>query len=66
MLCGEFHNYNYKNQLQIKTINNEGLNSPSLVASATAFKVEQKAVAHYTYEDIREQELKCKADRKRE
>ena len=34
------------------------------VASATV--VEQKSAVHYTYEDIREQELKCKADRNRE
>ena len=35
-----------------------------LVAIASAATVEQKGT--YTYEDIREQELKCKADRNRE
>ena len=38
----------------------------ALVASASAASVEQKSVSFYTYEDIREQELKCKADRNRE
>ena len=38
----------------------------ALVAAASAASVEQKSVVHYTYEDIREQELKCKADRNRE
>ena len=38
----------------------------ALVASASAATVEQKNAARYTYEDIREQELKCKADRNRE
>jgi len=38
----------------------------ALIASASAVQVEQKSVTHYTYEDIREQELKCKADRNRE
>jgi hypothetical protein len=38
----------------------------ALIASVSAFQVEQKSVVHYTYEDIREQELKCKADRNRE
>ena len=38
----------------------------ALVAAASAASVEQKSIAHYTYEDIREQELKCKADRNRE
>ena len=34
----------------------------ALLAAAVAVKVD----THYTYEDIREQELKCKADRNRE
>ena len=38
----------------------------ALVAAVSASIVEQKSVASYTYEDIREQELKCKADRNRE
>ena len=38
----------------------------ALVATASAASVEQKSVQTYTYEDIREQELKCKADRNRE
>ena len=38
----------------------------ALVAAVSASTVEQKSVASYTYEDIREQELKCKADRNRE
>ena len=38
----------------------------ALIAAVSAASVEQKSVAHYTYEDIREQELKCKADRNRE
>ena len=38
----------------------------ALFAAASAHKVEQKSTAAYTYEDIREQELKCKADRNRE
>ena len=38
----------------------------ALVAVASAGAVEQKSVTHYTYEDIRNQELKCKADRNRE
>jgi len=42
------------------------LNFAALIASVSAFQVEQKSVVHYTYEDIREQELKCKADRNRE
>ena len=37
-----------------------------LVASASATTIEQKSAHKYTYEDIREQELKCKADRNRE
>ena len=38
----------------------------ALVALASGNAVEQKSAQHYTYEDIREQELKCKADRNRE
>ena len=38
----------------------------ALVATASAVQVEQKSTERYTYEDIREQELKCKADRNRE
>ena len=36
------------------------------IASTQAASVEQKTAHRYTYEDIREQELKCKADRNRE
>ena len=36
------------------------------IASTNAVSVEQHSVHRYTYEDIREQELKCKADRNRE
>ena len=36
------------------------------IAAVSAVSVEQKNAAAYTYEDIREQELKCKADRNRE
>ena len=36
------------------------------VATTNAASVEQKSASRYTYEDIREQELKCKADRNRE
>ena len=39
----------------------------ALVAiGAQATTVDQKSAQLYTYEDIREQELKCKADRNRE
>ena len=38
----------------------------ALVATASAGAIEQKNAVSYTYEDIREQELKCKADRNRE
>ena len=38
----------------------------ALIATASAGSIEQKNAASYTYEDIREQELKCKADRNRE
>ena len=38
----------------------------ALIAAVSATSVEQKSVINYTYEDIREQELKCKADRNRE
>ena len=38
----------------------------ALVATVSAVQVEQKSAERYTYEDIREQELKCKADRNRE
>ena len=38
----------------------------ALVATVSAVQVEQKSTERYTYEDIREQELKCKADRNRE
>ena len=38
----------------------------ALVALASGNAIEQKSVQQYTYEDIREQELKCKADRNRE
>ena len=38
----------------------------ALVALAAGNSVEQKSAQQYTYEDIREQELKCKADRNRE
>ena len=38
----------------------------ALVAVASAGSIEQKSAVAYTYEDIREQELKCKADRNRE
>ena len=37
----------------------------SLAVAIQAAAVEQKAATLYTYEDIREQELKCKADRNR-
>ena len=35
-------------------------------AVAQATTISQKSAHKYTYEDIREQELKCKADRNRE
>ena len=38
----------------------------ALVATASAATIESKSAQRYTYEDIREQELKCKADRNRE
>ena len=38
----------------------------ALVALTSAVQVDQKSTERYTYEDIREQELKCKADRNRE
>ena len=38
----------------------------AFVALTSAATVEQKESTLYTYEDIREQELKCKADRNRE
>ena len=38
----------------------------ALIATASATTVVQKEAQSYTYEDIREQELKCKADRNRE
>ena len=38
----------------------------ALIATASAGAIEQKNAVAYTYEDIREQELKCKADRNRE
>ena len=38
----------------------------ALAITTQAVSVEQKSVAGYSYEDIREQELKCKADRNRE
>ena len=37
-----------------------------VAAVVSAGSVEQKQAVQYTYEDIREQELKCKADRNRE
>ena len=37
-----------------------------LLAAVSASSIEQKSIASYTYEDVREQELKCKADRNRE
>ena len=36
------------------------------VATTQAGAIGQKSAVGYTYEDIREQELKCKADRNRE
>ena len=36
----------------------------AVLATVSASSVQQRSV--YTYEDIREQELKCKADRNRE
>ena len=36
----------------------------ALIAAVSATRIQSNA--HYTYEDIREQELKCKADRNRE
>ena len=36
------------------------------LAAVSASVVDQKNAVSYTYEDIREQELKCKADRNRE
>ena len=36
----------------------------ALIAAVSASRIQN--TAHYTYEDIREQELKCKADRNRE
>ena len=38
----------------------------ALVATTSAVTLTQKEAMRYTYEDIREQELKCKADRNRE
>ena len=38
----------------------------ALLAVAQAGSIGQKSAALYSYEDIREQELKCKADRNRE
>ena len=38
----------------------------ALVAIATTEAVSVESAQTYTYEDIREQELKCKADRNRE
>ena len=38
----------------------------ALIATSQAASIEQKSAQSYTYEDIREQELKCKADRNRE
>jgi len=38
----------------------------ALITFASATTIEQKGAISYTYEDIREQELKCKADRNRE
>ena len=38
----------------------------AIAALAGASAIDQKSAAGYTYEDIREQELKCKADRNRE
>ena len=37
-----------------------------LVAAVSATTIDQQTASLYTYEDIREQELKCKADRNRE
>ena len=36
------------------------------LAIAATSAISQKSAHKYTYEDIREQELKCKADRNRE
>ena len=36
------------------------------IATSEAVTVERKSAQGYSYEDIREQELKCKADRNRE
>ena len=36
------------------------------LAAASAVTLGQHSASGYTYEDIREQELKCKADRNRE
>ena len=38
----------------------------ALIAAVAVQAVDQKTAGLYTYEDIREQELKCKADRNRE
>ena len=38
----------------------------ALVAVASATTIDQKSAVAHIYEDIREQELKCKADRNRE
>ena len=38
----------------------------ALIAATSATTIAQKSAHKYTYEDIREQELKCKADRNRE
>ena len=38
----------------------------ALIAAVAVQAVDQKTAVGYTYEDIREQELKCKADRNRE
>ena len=38
----------------------------ALIAAVAVQAVDQKTAAGYTYEDVREQELKCKADRNRE
>ena len=38
----------------------------AFITFTSASTIVQKNAAAYTYEDIREQELKCKADRNRE
>ena len=37
----------------------------AMIAATQAVQLEQKEAATYVYEDVREQELKCKADRNR-